>query len=202
MCERARLSCFVSGPDVGVGGSPRIYAGEGALQRSEWSFRCDLRFSAGGSEEARSVYGSRLSCFVSGPDVGVGGSPRIYAGEGALQRSEWSFRCDLRFSAGGSEEARSVYGSRLSCFVSGPDVGVGGSPRIYAGGRSASALRGSSGCDLRFSAGGSEEARSVYGAWLSCFVSGPDLGVGGSPRIYAGRSASALRGVFRLRSAL
>ncbi len=69
-----------------MGGSPRIYAGEGALQRSGRSFRSDMRFSAGGSEEARSVYGSRLSCLVSGPDLVVGESPRIYAGEGALQR--------------------------------------------------------------------------------------------------------------------
>jgi hypothetical protein len=73
MCERARLSwgmlsCFVSGPDLVVGGSPRIYAGEGALQRSGRSFRSDPRFSAGGSEEARSIYGSRLSCLVSGHD--------------------------------------------------------------------------------------------------------------------------------------
>jgi hypothetical protein len=46
MCERARLSwgcshAFVSGPDFVVGGSPRIYAGEGALQRSGRSFRSD-----------------------------------------------------------------------------------------------------------------------------------------------------------------
>ena len=51
-----------------VDGSPRIYAGEGALQRSGKSFPSDLRFSAGDSEEARSVYGSRLSCLISGHD--------------------------------------------------------------------------------------------------------------------------------------
>ena len=68
-----------------MGGSPRIYAGEGALQRSGRSFRSDMRFSAGGSEEARSVYGSRLSCLVSGPDLVVGESPAFMRGR-ALQR--------------------------------------------------------------------------------------------------------------------
>ncbi len=55
-----------------------------------------------------------LSRFVSGPDLGVGGSPRIYAGEGALQRSGRSFLPMMRFSAGGCEKAQSPYGSRLS----------------------------------------------------------------------------------------
>ena len=32
----------------------------------------------------------------------LGGSPRIHAVEGALQRSGKSFRSDMRFSAGGS----------------------------------------------------------------------------------------------------
>ncbi len=51
------------------GGSPRIYAGEGALQRSEIVSRLDMRFSAG---DARAVlyglYRLRKTCFVSGHD--------------------------------------------------------------------------------------------------------------------------------------
>ena len=65
-----------------------------------------------------------LSCFVSGPDLVVGGSPRIYAGEGALQRSGRSFRSHMRFSAGGSEKARPFRG---------PD---GVTPKISYGGYS------------------------------------------------------------------
>ena len=55
-----------------------------------------------------------LSCFVSGPDLVVGGSPRIYAGEGALQRSGRSFRSDTRFSAGGSEK---VLSTEMMCYL-------------------------------------------------------------------------------------
>ena len=73
-----------------AGGSPRIHAGKGALQRSgERISTWIMRFSAG------AFPGSH-------PRSLAGGSPRIHAGEGALQRSgERISTWIMRFSAGG-----------------------------------------------------------------------------------------------------
>jgi hypothetical protein len=70
------------------GGSPRIHAGEGALQRSgERISTLIMRFSAGAFPGSH----TRSLAAVSTDGLNVfegGGSPRIHAGEGALQRSE------------------------------------------------------------------------------------------------------------------
>jgi hypothetical protein len=76
------------------GGSPRIYAGEGALQRSgERISTLIMRFSAGAfpCSHTRSLAAESTdrSYIFEGT-----GSPRIHAGEGALQRSGKEFDID------------------------------------------------------------------------------------------------------------
>ena len=101
-----------------AGGSPRIHAGEGALQRSgERISTLIMRFSAG------AFRGSHTRSLA-------GGSPRIHAGEGALQRSgERISTWIMRFSAGGFSRFSHPLFSRWE-------------PPHSCGGRSASALRG------------------------------------------------------------